>query len=72
MIDLDSEAFEEWAFIQAVHLDRLFNIQGIWDAKDAQITLRQGTRIYYWYKIEVLDFGTIYNHLVKRGSGDEN
>jgi len=72
VIDIPSGIVEDWAYIQAIKLDKKFEVQGIWDMKDAQITVRQGVRLYYWYKIEVVDFSSVYNQIVKKSSGDSD
>jgi len=69
-VDLDSNAIEDWAYIQGIKLDKKFEFHGIFDLKDAQITTRAGVKLYYWYKIEVIDFSSLFNQLMKRGTGD--
>jgi hypothetical protein len=70
VIEIQEQAVEEWAFIQAIKLNKDFQVQGIFDVKDALMTIKQGVRLYYWYKVEILDFSSIFNQLIKRGSGD--
>ena len=71
-IDLEAEAFEAWVFIQGIDLNKELAVQGVFDMKDAKMTTRQGTRLYYWYKVEVLDFASVFNQVVKRKSGNKD
>jgi len=68
-VDIPGAAVEDWAFIQAIKLDKEFQVQGVWDMKDAMVSTKSDTRLYYFYKLEVLDFASIFNQVVKRGSG---
>lgn len=70
VIDAPESAVEEWGFIQGISLEKDLQVQGIFDIKDAKITTKQRIKLYYWYKIEVLDFAAVYNQILKRGSGD--
>ena len=70
VLELTDQCIEDWAFIQGIKFDQKFEVPGIFDMKDATITTKANIRLYYWYKIEVLDFASVYNQLVKRGSGD--
>jgi hypothetical protein len=69
VIDSPENAVETWAFIQGIKSQKDLQIQGIYDMKDATITTKQAVKMYYWYKIEVLDFSAVYNQLLKRGTG---
>ena len=69
VIDIET-CYEDWAFIQSVTLDKKFDVQGLWDMKDARITFKQGVRVSYWYKIEILDFASVFNEVLKRKSGN--
>jgi len=72
-VDITESAIEDWAYIQSVKLDKQTNVQGIWDLKDATITVQHEIRLYYWYKIEILDFASVYNQIIKKeavGVGD--
>lgn len=68
VIELSKDCIEDWAIIQGIKLDKRFEVNGVFDMKDATITVRQGVRLYYWYKIEVLDFASVFNEVVKRGN----
>jgi hypothetical protein len=68
VIDLDESCIETWAFIQGINIDKKFNVQGIFDMKDAQMTVPQDVRLYYWYKIEVIDFASVFNQVIKRSA----
>ena len=70
VVDLRDSCIEDWAYIQSIHLNKQFEVPGVWDIKDAQITVRAGVRLYYFYKIEVIDFTSIFNQVIKRGTGD--
>jgi hypothetical protein len=72
VVDLDDKCIEDWAFIQGIDFEKMLNVQGIYDQKDARITVKQGIRLYYWYKIEVIDFASVYNQLLKRGGGERD
>ena len=71
VVDLCDQSVEDWAVIQSINLDKKFDVRGIFDMKDAQLTVRQGIRLYYWYKVEVLDFSSVYNQLIKREPGGD-
>ncbi len=71
-VDITEGAIEDWAVIQTIKLDKQFQVQGIWDLKDAMITTMPEVRLYYWYKIEVLDSASVYNQVLLRGSGDQD
>lgn len=68
IVDVPQMAVETWAFIQGIQFDKSFAPQGVYDVKDAQITCRAENRIWYWFKIEVIDFGSLFNQLVLRSS----
>jgi hypothetical protein len=68
IIDLDNHCQETWALIQGINIDKQFNVNGIFDMKDARITVQQDIRLYYQYKIEVLDFASVFNQVIKRSS----
>jgi hypothetical protein len=70
VIDLRDQCVEDWAYVQSIHLNKNMEVQGIWDVKDAQITVRAGVRLYYFYKIEIVDFSSVFNQIIKRGAGD--
>lgn len=69
VIDIQEECIETWAYIQAIKLDKDFFVQGVFDMKDAMITVQSGVKIYYWYRIEIIDFASIFNQLIK-ATGD--
>jgi hypothetical protein len=72
VIDVPEQAEETWGFIQGIKSQKDLMNQvgaGIYDIKDATITTKQAVKMYYWYKIEVLDFAAVYNQLLKRGTG---
>jgi hypothetical protein len=71
-LDIHSKCVKDWAFIQSIKLNKEFNVQGLFDMKDAMITFRSARRVHYWYKIEMLDFSSAFNELIKRGSGDSD
>jgi hypothetical protein len=70
VLEFNDKCIEDWAFIQGIKLDKQMEVPGIFDLKDATITTRAGIRMYYWYKVEVLDFASVFNQLIMRGSGD--
>lgn len=69
-IDLDSKAFDTWAFIQGIEIEKIIESNGIFDVKDCMASFQPGVRPHYWYKIEVLDFAAQFNEVVQRGTGD--
>lgn len=71
-VDMTDGIVEEWAFIQGIKLDKQFQVQGIWDLKDAMVSVKSSIRLYYWYKIEILDSSSNYNQVVERGSADRD
>lgn len=64
VIDLNDKAEESWASIGSIDLKVDTLVQGIMDIKDARITFQSRVRVYYQYKIEVLDFASIYNQMI--------
>jgi len=71
-LDLPEESQEGFAFIQAIKLDKQFNVEGIFDMKDAMMSPETKLKVYEWYKVEVLDFSSIYNQLIKKSSANED
>lgn len=70
--DITSQAYNEWVFIQALELKHVWEVQGIFDIKDAKLTIKGSRRLWYYYKVEVLDHTSIFNEIVKRtGSVDK-
>jgi len=72
VVDLVDQCFETDALIYSIKLDKQFNPQGVWDVKDAMLTTKAEVRLSYWYKIEVIDHASIYNEVIKKGSGDSD
>jgi len=70
IVDLDDKSFEAWALIQSIGKDKRFDNEGIFDMRDAQMTIQADHRVNYWYKVEVLAFTTAFNQLIVRGVGD--
>lgn len=70
VVDLKDECVETWVYIQSIHLTKNMEVAGVWDIKDAQMTVKAGIRLYYFYKIEILDFSSVFNQVIKRGVGD--
>jgi hypothetical protein len=68
IVDVDAKAKETWAFIQSVNKDNVFGEGGIFEMRDAQMTILAEDRVNYWYKVEVLAFTTQFNELVERVS----
>lgn len=66
VVEVPSLSKDCWAFIQGIKFDETFAPQGLYDVKDAQITLPLSVRVAYWFKVEVLDFGSLFNQLVSR------
>jgi len=69
-VDLTKDCIETFGVIQSIRHEKTFEVQGIWDEKDATVTLKSPIRIYFWYKVEVLDHASIYNELIKRDDDD--
>lgn len=69
-IDLAEEAFQTEAFIQGIKLDKNFDASSRFDVKDCTITFHAVDKINYWYKIEVIDFSSLYNETLLRRNGD--
>lgn len=65
-VDLDSQAYEDWAFIQGIKLKLDWAIQGIFNVKDATMTIKGGRRLWYYDKVEILDHSSIFNEIVER------
>ncbi len=64
--DIVSQAYEEWVFIQALELKHVWEVQGIFDIKDAKLSIKGSRRLWYYYKIEVLDHTSIFNEIIER------
>lgn len=71
-VDLSDESYTADAVIQSITANKQFNVQGVFDPKDARMTITSNIRLYYWYKIEILDFASIYNEVIERGAGNED
>jgi len=69
-VDVESACYETFGVIQSIRHEKKLEVQGIWDEKDAVLTLQSPDRIYFWYKVVVVDFASIYNELVKRDDDD--
>lgn len=67
VLEIKERAVETWAFIQGVTLDKRYEGNGVFDMKDAQMTVPANVRISYMYKVEVLDFSATFNQLIVRG-----
>lgn len=67
VLEIKDRAVETWAFIQGVTLDKRYESNGVFDMKDAQMTVPANVRISYMYKVEVLDFSATFNQLILRG-----
>lgn len=70
VVELTDHCVEDWAFIQGIKLNKDVAVQGIFDLKDATLTTKANIRLYYWYKVEVVDFASIFNQVLMRGSGN--
>ncbi len=70
VIDLEDKASESWASLTGIKLDKQFEVNGIFDMKDCQITFQAGVRVYYHYKIEILDFSSVFNQMIVKSAGD--
>jgi len=66
VVDLDHLAQDDWAFIQGITLDKTFTESSRYDMKDAFMTFRSPLRVSYWYKIEIIDFGSQFNELIHK------
>lgn len=64
VIDLCNEAQESWASFTNIDLKIDTQLQGIMDVKDSRVTFQAGVRVYYQYKVEVLDFASIFNQMI--------
>jgi hypothetical protein len=69
IVDISSQAVEDWVYIQSVKIDKNFQQQGVYDMKDAFMTVRRDVRVGYFFKIEVIDHASVFNELILR-SGD--
>ena len=67
-VDLPKKSITTFAYIQGIKMDRIFEAQWQWDPKDAMISTQSDIRLYYWYKVEILDIASVYNQLIKRAS----
>lgn len=69
-LDLPQHAVLDWGLFQAIDYELMFNVPGVFDLKDAKLTIK-GTapvKLDYWYKIEVQDHTSVFNELVRRNT----
>lgn len=66
VVDVPNNTVESWAFVQGIQFDKTFSPQGMYDAKDAQISFMAEIRVWYWFKVEIVDFGSLFNQLLMR------
>jgi hypothetical protein len=72
IVDLPTFSYETWAVIMGIKLDKNFAQQSMFDVKDATITVKANERLSYWFKIEVIDFASFFNEIVKRNKANVN
>jgi len=70
VVDLAGECRESWASITGIKLDKRFEENGIFDVRDAKMTFQAGVRVYYWYKVEILDFASTFNQILNKSDTD--
>lgn len=70
LVDLDEKSWTVSAFMQAIKLDRVFDQGGRFDIKDALVTFKSTDRVSYWYRLELIDFQSVFNEVVMRRSDD--
>ncbi len=66
---IDRQPIETWAFLQNQGLNKNFQNNGEWDDKMVLATFKRDTEIYYFSKIELMDFSTVYSEMVQRQEG---
>jgi len=67
---IDLEPVETWAFVGNQDLTKQFNVEGAWDEQGVVMTFPTGVEVFYWAKIELMDFTTPMIELVQRQDGD--
>lgn len=72
IVDVDDESYEDWVYIQGMKLEKQFQVSEVFDVKDAFLTARAGSRLGYFFKVEVLDFGSQFNEVILRGTDDSD
>lgn len=70
-VDLTSQTVEDYAFIQGIDLKHDYSKLGIFNIKDAQMSIRGSIKIWYYYKIEILDHTSLYNEVVTRSGNSD-
>ena len=70
IVDLHELAIEDWVFIQGIKIEKMFQMQGVLDLKVAFMTVRSADRVGYWWKVEIIDFGSMFNELIVKKEGD--
>jgi len=70
IVDLDTMAVQTEAFIQGITRDQTYYPESRFDVKDCLISFPSGVRVSYWFKVEVIDFGSLFNQVVKRKKGN--
>jgi len=72
IVDLTAKTVQTQAYIQGISLDKTYYPESRFDVKDSLISFPAGVRVSYWFKVEVVDFGSLFNEVVKRHTSDSD
>lgn len=70
IVDLTELTKQTQAYIQGISLDKTYYPESRFDVKDCLISFPSVTRVSYWFKVEVVDFGSLFNQVIKRRPGN--
>lgn len=72
MLDMTDKSWQVSAFMQGIKLDRVFDQASRFDIKDALMTFKSHDRVSYGYKLELVDFQSIFNEVILRRDADSD
>ena len=71
IIDFDANSYETDALALGIKTSETYYPQSKFDLRDVFITFRSEQRVGMWWKVEVLDFSTLFNQVVLRRAGGD-
>lgn len=67
---IDIDPVESFVYIGSQDLTKQFNPEGVWDEQGAVMTFPSGVEVFYYAKVELIDFTTPMIELIQRQHGD--
>lgn len=67
---IDRLPLEGYAYLQSQKIEKMFNVEGVFDDQMVLASFVRGLYLQYFAKIEVLDFTTTFYELIQRQTGD--